>query len=366
MPSRWRYLFYDLASNRKLAELPLSSPKLGGALNSPGDWSGTLALGDRIVRQLDPRAATTPGKTAMFVDRDGQLVYGGIVWQRSVNRSNSKALDLQGKEFLSYFEHRFIRARLAYSLVDQASILRSILAWAQGVPSGSIGVEYDSTLTGVLRDRTYEVFDVKQVLEAVSQIADLEDGPDIGIDPYWKSDGTPGKRMNIGWPVRGQQPGSSSLAITDRNSNSWTWQEDGSVTRNLSLALGSGDGDAMLIAAAAATELLDGGWPLLEGTSDYKDVTDMSTLVAHAAGDLAASAGIVVNPTFTIRTDREPYFGSWTAGDYFRISVSSDGLSSAAPLTRPGQYDGWLRLVSWSVDPATETAELTMGGVLLS
>jgi hypothetical protein len=120
----------------------------------------------------------------------------------------------------------------------------------------------------------------------------------------------------------------------------------------------------MLIATATADDMLAAGWPLLEGKGDYKDVTEAATLIAHARGDLAASAGIVVNPTFTLRTDREPNFGSWRTGDYFRVSVSSDALDVLAPQTRPGQYDGFLRCVAYSVDPASEQVELTMGGVL--
>lgn len=359
----WTYQFHDLRTNERLGELPLADPSLSGSLNDVGDWSASLALGDAEVRALDPRGITTPGRTAMYASRGGVIVYGGVVWQRTPAPAS---LALQGKDFLSYFARRFIRERLSYAKVDQCSIMRSILSWAQGLPAGSIGVTYDSVLSGVLRDRTYEVFDVKQVLEALIDVANLDDGPDLAIDVFTNGDGSPGRVLTLGWPARGQQPGTSTLALNDINSTSWTWQEDGEATRTLSMALGSGDGDAMLIATAVEQTLIDNGYPLLEDKGEYKDVTDLGTLVSHAVADLAASAGIVVNPTFTIRMDQEPYVGSWSTGDWFHVSISSDGLEAGTPPTRVGRYSGWLRCIAYTMHPASETAELTMGGVLTS
>src|ERR1700758_54694 len=142
----YTFLFCDLMTNAVLAEIPLSQVSFENRLNDAGTFSGVLTLGDPRIAALDPFGSTQPGRTAIYVDRGGKLVWGGVLWTRRFD-SNSKALQLSGNEFWSYFKSRLILANLTFiggsgaSSVgdDQLAIARYLINQAQATAGGNIG-----------------------------------------------------------------------------------------------------------------------------------------------------------------------------------------------------------------------------------
>ena len=91
MPS-YRYLAYDLMTMQRLAELPLRDVQYGEVLNKAGSFRAIMTIGDvtgsgteadkRRLRAAEMEAASKPRKTAVFIERDKQIIWGGIIWRR--------------------------------------------------------------------------------------------------------------------------------------------------------------------------------------------------------------------------------------------------------------------------------------------
>ena len=80
----YTYLAADLRTNAILAELPLQvDGDIGGKLNGYGRLAGKLNLKAKGLAGLDLPSILKGGRTSVYVDRDGVLVWGGICWSGS-------------------------------------------------------------------------------------------------------------------------------------------------------------------------------------------------------------------------------------------------------------------------------------------
>lgn len=356
--AEYSYLVADLLTNQITAELPLTDVTFGRVLRGAGPMSATLALGDARIRALDPIANTAPGRTALYIDRDGVLQWGGIIWTRRYDSASEK-LEVAGSEFWSYFAHRLKRSTTAFVSVDQASMVAALIEEAQSAIGGDIGVTIDAALTTVLRDRTYYGYELKPYAEAVEQLAAVIDGFDFAIDVDW-GDAGPVKTLRVDYPRRGVQAFETSLLFDlPGNILSYAWPEDATRMADDVLAIGAGEGDDMLLATAQHAAAFDAGYPLLEAARSYKDVRISETLEEHAQADVEAAGLPITIPGLTIRGDGDPSVGAFDIGDDCRIAISD--------ARHPDGIDVFARILGFAVQPATdssiETVTLNLGEV---
>jgi hypothetical protein len=100
----YRFIVTDLLTNRILGELPLEGVSYTRAIKGAGGLSGSIEF-PAMFANSDIYENTMPGRTGLYVLRNNQCVWGGIIWSRSYS-ANSKKLDIDGAEFTSYFHHR--------------------------------------------------------------------------------------------------------------------------------------------------------------------------------------------------------------------------------------------------------------------
>jgi hypothetical protein len=103
---RYRYYTADLVSNTIIGELSLEDVSYQRSLKSPGSFDGKITITDQ-TNALDLYNATLPGKTAIYVVRDGVCVWGGIVWGRTYDMVG-RSLSFSASEFTSYLNHRIV------------------------------------------------------------------------------------------------------------------------------------------------------------------------------------------------------------------------------------------------------------------
>lgn len=361
MPSHYSYLFADLRTNAILAELPVKGVSFSHVLNGAGPWQANLPLGDSRINDLDPIGSTQPARSAFYVERDGVLIYGGVVWSRKFNSKN-KQLELGGSQLWSYFKGRRISDTKSYVAQDQLTIARDLINYAQAKPGGNIGVVVGSETSGILRDRTYAGYELKNLAEAVEQLSQVEGGFDFAIDVTYSA-GVITKTFKLSYPRRGSIVGATGHFFElPGNISEYSWPEDGAGMANTVYGVGGGEGDAMLRSTAARPDLIDVGYPLLESTLPLKDVTVRATLDAHTRAQVTALAGPVTVPTMTVRAHLDPVLGSYTIGDDVRIRI----LDERFPLTAAGTYslDTYKRIVGITVKPGdagNESVGLTLG-----
>jgi hypothetical protein len=87
-----------------LAEVPFSGVNYGLAVGGAGDFSGSVFV-DSESRKYDLYNSTMPGKTGLYILRNDECVWGGIIWSREYDIA-ARSLSVSGLEFTSYFHHR--------------------------------------------------------------------------------------------------------------------------------------------------------------------------------------------------------------------------------------------------------------------
>lgn len=359
----YTYLFCDLMTDTVIAELPLADVTYSTELNGIGTLTATIPYNDETA-PLDPETASTPGRTAIYVDRDGVIVWGGIIWTRQPSGRSSKLI--QAAEFMSYYQHRYIKTTLSTdtsailntALVpdgqrlypDQKFLAWSLLNYAHAQPYGSIGIstaDLTGTAHGVTRTATYYGFERPEIYKALAELAASDDGFDFGIDVGWtpaanNNPPTRYRRARAWYPRRGRTADSSGLVFVKGGPGSsileYDWPEDGTATATEVTALGAGTGEAKVQALVQEPNLLAAGWPLLEAVSTYDAVVDQAQISGLAAAELTSRSTAQTNPTFTVTADDDPAFGSYGVGDEALFIIDPEPLL-------PAGRSGVLRIV---------------------
>ena len=102
----YRYFVTDLLTNQVVAELPLTDVSYSKALKDAGQMSASVSIGPS-TSPLSLYANTMPGKSGLYVMRNGECVWGGIIWSRDYDIIG-KTLNINANEFTSYLHHRNI------------------------------------------------------------------------------------------------------------------------------------------------------------------------------------------------------------------------------------------------------------------
>ena len=340
----YRYLFADLLSNQIIGELPLTKVQFSQQINSPGNFSAELQLAGLNAADFNVSNATIPARTALYVDRDGTLVWGGILWNREYS-SKSQSITLNAREFESYFERRRITTDTVFANTDQLTAVQTIVNNAQGITNGNIGIAIGSETSGVLINRTFYGYEYKTVLSAIQELSKSATGFDFNIQVYYDSNGNPAKLLRLGYPRYGESYTAGSLTIPvfelPGNITDYSWPEDGSSAVNNLYALGAGSNPGRLISTAVDSTKITDGWPVLEDQANYSDVADATLLSNLATAQVAITSYPPTTVKITVPAIVDPIFGSYEVGDDARIRILDDRFTS--------QLDTVYRIVAFSV-----------------
>ena len=136
----YRYFTTNLLSNDILAEIPFKGVSFERVLNSAGSFSGTIPVLPSNTG-MDLYNSTMPGKTGLYVVRDGVCIWGGIIWSRSYNVVD-RILSVNASEFTSYLYHRNIWKTWTHDfgatlVVSSGTVTATLDAFEYGFPVGS-------------------------------------------------------------------------------------------------------------------------------------------------------------------------------------------------------------------------------------
>jgi hypothetical protein len=104
--AEYRYFVADFLTNAVIAELPLKGVSYERAIKGAGTFSANIPVIDKTAA-YNLYESTMPGKTALYVVRNDECVWGGIIWSRSYS-VESRDLSISASEFTSYLHHRLI------------------------------------------------------------------------------------------------------------------------------------------------------------------------------------------------------------------------------------------------------------------
>nr|WP_225448709.1 hypothetical protein [Streptacidiphilus sp. P02-A3a] len=363
-PAAYRVVFADLLTDRVIDILQVAGLTFDTWIGKTGTLGGSLPVPDAdMARRV--RAATVPGRTAVWVERAGAVWWGGILWTAtpSSDARGAVKVDIQAGSFESYFDHRLIFADQTFTQADQFTIARSLFRYAAAQPGGDIGIQLDAARSGVLRDRTYSRFDLPVVRDLLDQLAAVEGGFEWRISTYHDpASGRRTKALQLGYPVI--RTGDAPIMLTHPgNVVSYSWPTDATGMATAWQSRGSTDtqsttGDSVpLMSGVYMTTATAAGWPRLDGSSDYNSVNQLPTLNAHARADLAAAAAPVAIPAVTVRPDGQ--ISPALLGAPVRLRVRD--------VWYPDGHDATYRVVGMAVTAATrgtaESAEIYLEAV---
>jgi hypothetical protein len=372
----WTFSVADLRTGAILADLPFDDVSYATPLNDAGGFSASLTLDTRLASRLDVRDLTTPARRCWYALRDGRPMYGGIIWTASYDSASQK-VGIGGSDWWSYFDARRILPSLialdpgltteiaalaatAFDNEDQNDIVRALVALAQSHTGGDIGIQVDASFSGQFREREWFGYDLKSVGDALTQLSQVLDGPDlrftVGADAA--APGGIARQLIIGEPWLGQQ-GSQHVWEYGRNLTSYTWPRDGSSMVTRAFAIGEGMEQGTRIAWHEEASLYAAGWPLMEREASYTTVRDDETLIEHAEADQAAARNPIVLPTLDAAPGLAPHIGEYSTGDDARLIIKDPywgGDDGTTTWYGPG-LDTTVRIVDVQVSVSASNGE---------
>lgn len=111
----YRYYVADLITGEIVMEIPFEGVSWERKISTAGSFSGSIAVpsstalgGERVSSvedHFDLYNTTVPGKYGLYVMRNGECVWGGIIWSREYSVTD-RNLTVTALEFVSYLYHR--------------------------------------------------------------------------------------------------------------------------------------------------------------------------------------------------------------------------------------------------------------------
>ena len=221
-------------------EIPLQNLTFSQRLNAAGQMTGSILLESSQIPPATLITATTPNKTLLCVDIDGQLVWAGIVRTRSFDTKNH-TLEITANECFDYFTSR--HQANDYTSYPTSSLLPEYFFWGNiarpnygpyignAVIAGAQNMVNSAFATMQIADRVTTALGSNNVFApsfpltrrvSADQIvvgysdAGYKAGYDFAIDGYW-ANGTgsvPLFVMNFDFPRRGSKTSNEVTKIT--------------------------------------------------------------------------------------------------------------------------------------------------------
>jgi len=235
-------------------------------------------------------------------------------------------------------------------------IARTLINNAQALPSGDIGVIVGTETSGVLVDRVYYDYELKNVYGAIQDLSRQDDGFDFNIKvEYDTMTGLPKKTLILGYP----RTGNIDTGVGDidtpvfifpaGNIVEYEYPEDGSIAVNKLYVLGAGSNDGKLTATATDAGKLAAGWALLEDAANYSDITDQTVLNELATAQVLALAEPPPIIKIVVPASVDPVFGTYDLGDDCRLIINDPRF--------PTGLDQIYRIVALNVQPGEDGPE---------
>ncbi|WTW94745.1 hypothetical protein OG216_15725 [Streptomycetaceae bacterium NBC_01309] len=363
MTTPFRALFCDLRTDDIIDSFPLDHVRFDDRIGGGGTLTGRFALPDTAA--AGRAEAVVPARTAVWVQRGGDIWWGGVVWRTSRHGGPAgDALEIVAATWDSYLDHRILYAgKESDTAIDQLVLARELVEQAQAQPNGHIGITTsDTVMSGVQRRAYHADFDLVHIGEALRQLADRRDGFEWHIASTREPvTGYRGKRLDLGYPVLASElpdlvldgPGAVlGYAYThDGTRKATMWRSRGART--------GGAGHAMSH-VWEITDVLhpadaDLTWPRLDGTSELPDNGRREALDAEAQDALRAAWHAPASFDATVRLDART--APSLLGRHVRLRLDERW--------HDGGLDRRLRVVGVAVGTpapgAPETVRLTLG-----
>lgn len=320
-----------------LCDLPWRSLQFSEVLNGSGQLTATVTLDSSLTPQILAAqvAATEPWTCALWVLRDGNLVWGGPILTRPFDLS-SYTMQVTANDWWDYMAHVDLGGYSATG--DVLTVARAIIAQGlgkTGVPSylrapvptacgHSCTVEYLST-------------DYRFVGEVIGELTQQETplGFDFTVQPEVVG-GVYGCAFPLWWPERA--PTGEATFTWPGNMVNLAWPQDGAQQATDLRVLGAGDGPTQKYATATSAQR-GVTLPRLYRVDQHTNQNSQTALNHLASGGITVAEAPMIAPRVSVGPGQTPYPGTYHVGQTARVRVNGHpffpyGLDATARITK--------------------------------
>lgn len=375
-----RFFLADAKTGRNLIPISGTGGRWEVRRNRAGDIVCTIPLSNKEHRRLNLYETAAPGMTMLGIGEGSWIAEAGPIWEHDFDEDRQE-LTLTAEGQWSMLMRRFIlppsveSTSLLLTSGDDAGkpnpavatkftarswpfIVRTILQQGMNRPGGALPLVFGSNGTGA-HDKTYDAASFKSQGDALIDLTELEDGPEIELRPRYTADGLGIEFLvRVGDDAKLQlssigEPHVFDFSVPKRTVRGLKVKRSARMLAAEAWASGGRQAAIALIARAASAVLTDAGFPRMETLSSaHSTVTEQATLDAYAAGELSASQRAHEWWSFETNIDKVPKLGSFWLGDYCNIvmrgsSYVPDGTYRRRIAALSGTMRGrWMRITT--------------------
>ncbi|MBB1251846.1 hypothetical protein H3146_00485 [Streptomyces sp. OF3] len=304
----------NLRTGAVVTTLPVTGLSYVETLNAAGDATVGMPL---FAPEADA-GSLTPGGSGLVVLRDGEPVWGGVLWGASADLGEG-VLTLNASGYHSYYGRRYLDAKAGYKRksTDQAVLLREWIGYANA--NGGIGTDTSTiTNTGRVRTRSWSFYEFKCIAEAIDEMADDITGFDFRYESFWHTQGS-----RVGHHFRISQRGSLSFPQLEHraNCNATNVSYDGTQLTTHAYAFGADLGSGAKPYASSSNPALD--TPRMVSVATYSDTKTTASLIPKAAAIATLGRKPIGVPTLTLYPGFSP--SQFIPGAVGTVVVDSGG-----------------------------------------
>lgn len=355
-PSIYQYFIANTRTGDVVTEIPLTGVSWSLAVSKAAELSGAVPIDQ--VPGLDLYEATLPIKSSLFVMKDGLVVWGGIIWNRSYTTPGA-SISITCSTFESYLFSRHIWHTTSYSnAVDEYAVARGLIDLMQtdfnatgtvddgvikAVGSASIGLLYETRTSGRHQDtQTWDGGGLTSFGDALTEFSNNLNGFEwnikCGLDPaankFTKTlvfrDTTPALTP-LGGTYTGVRTGLDvNLFEYPGNISSVTLDESGDHSSTRYIVTGGDTGVDGYVPKAAwnNNDYLNSGWPLVEiVNSSHSSVSSPATLLEYANIGGRKTRPLVPTWSVLVNGAKDPAIGTYAVGDWCHFVVNDTFIS---------------------------------------
>ncbi|OKI71414.1 hypothetical protein [Streptomyces sp. MJM1172] len=259
----YKVYLYNVLTQTVYAEIPFSALSYSYVMDEAGSATIEIPIG---VPKRNGSALTAndlfPVRTAVAIERNGALVWGGLVWAYRVNL-NARTIAITAGDYLSYYKHRHIGANVAttYKDVEQSQMIKNLITAiaSTGIKTDTAGI----VNTNMVRTRSWNQYEFKALYDVFSDLADdiTSKNPTTGVEgggfflyfePYWVTVGS--KIGNRVYNTANRHPYDSGVSLQQGVNCEFTdISLDGTGLASAAFAIGATDGTATVTPYASDT-----------------------------------------------------------------------------------------------------------------
>lgn len=344
----WRVNIVETLTGDSIVQLPVVSGRWRKQINGFGQGQHVFHLRDALTARprVYWRDAFAEVRRTLVVSWDGAAVYAGIIvgtdWDADA-----------GLLTVRHVEARWLLAgRLAHSIPGwgptgkttySGKSLRGIAralfaqAFATAVTQRNLPIDLGADETGT-QSREWEWYNFASLDEMLQQVQESEGGPDVALEPEWRSDGL-WWRLLLGNPRISGPTHEFVRGVAGSPVKSWRHNTDASKMLTGVWALGEGSEADRLVASAQVATQPD--MPIVERSFAHGTLEEQSVVDAYAAS---------LMESYALPTEQ------WS----FRLDVTQ-GVDVAA-LTLGSTARAWSPEDEWDVQGWVEGYVLAVSG----